>query len=93
MTKHNCQEWMDEGAGCSICSNMVKNITKEALDKAIHNCNWKINELERMLFDYSMLANLVLSFIDLKPNHPFYHPLRKDINYQLNKLRGKPNGT
>jgi hypothetical protein len=83
---------MEEGAGCSICSNMVKGITNEALDKAIKNCNWHITELENILSDYSTLANLVLSYIDLKPEHPFYNSLRKDINYQLNKLRGKPNG-
>ena len=49
----------------------------------------RISEKELEL--YITLANLVVGFIDLKPKHPLYNSIRKDIKNTLNQLKSGDN--
>ena len=48
LKKHDCQRWMEEGAGCSICSRTNK-LTKEELKEVQEHINWRISELNKEL--------------------------------------------
>ena len=48
LKKHDCQRWMEEGAGCSICSRTNK-LTKEELREVQEHINWRISELNKEL--------------------------------------------
>jgi len=44
-------------------------------------------EIEKEMEKYLTLANLADAFVDLKPEHPLYHSIRKDLKDCLFRLK------
>jgi len=46
-SKHDCQEWADEGRGCSICSRL--HLSTKKLKEVQEHINWRILELNKRI--------------------------------------------
>ena len=65
-----------------------REINKESINEII-KLNKKVEDLKNEHQDYYSLANVVDGFVDLKPEHPLYHSIRKDVQNYLKRLIGK----
>jgi len=47
--KHDCEEWYEEGLGCSICSKILIRMSKEDIKKIQQHCNAYILDLKTII--------------------------------------------
>lgn len=70
--KHSCEDWYNDGVGCSVCGNAMKGLTLKEIKKAQKYCNWIITSLPneeeiRELFNKirkTQNDNVIIGYID-----------------------------
>lgn len=47
MKKHNCEKWLEEGNGCTICNSILKGMTVAEIKEIQSFINWIITAQKR----------------------------------------------
>jgi len=45
MKKHICEDWVNDGVGCAICSKILRGLKGDEVVKAAQLTNWLLTEL------------------------------------------------